>query len=121
MGTVYLTESDSILGIEFRQGGLNFSSISFSKLTSSELQGDQEPGAIEIFPVPARDRLSIHGLHHPSSVRIYDMNGRELFHYPSLSPQNVYINISDFENGVYFMKIENGSELHGIKKFIKIS
>lgn len=65
-----------------------------------------------IYPNPANSRLNIikniSTATHP--IEIYDMNGKALYH----SQFTNHLDISDFENGVYFLKFGNT-----IKKFIK--
>jgi len=71
--------------------------------------------AITIFPNPANNRLTINGLDHNSTISIYDINGKLVYKSEAITNQ---IDISNFQNGIYAIKIE--SENHVIiKKIIK--
>lgn len=72
---------------------------------------------INIFPNPATSELTIYIPANmiTSSYRIYDLSGKQLQQgliENSLTP----INISELENGIYTIKLDNSSEIHKIVK-----
>jgi len=68
---------------------------------------------LTISPNPSKDFIKISGLESKDSFSIYNTLGENLIE-GKVSDQQL-INISDLENGVYYLKIESGS----ILKFIK--
>ncbi len=79
---------------------------------------DSEIGTnISIYPNPAKDLLTIQAGSDINAVTIYDLQGKTIHSIDSNS-EKVSINISDLNNGVYFLKIttEKGEE---VKKIIK--
>ena len=70
-----------------------------------------------IYPIPANDVLNVEGLSPNSRLTIYSISGKELRHIEA-THSTTSMNISDFEKGVYFLKIsaQGNSEIF---KFIK--
>ncbi len=70
-----------------------------------------------IYPIPANDVLNIEGLSPNSRLTVYSISGKELRHIEA-TQSTTSMNISDFEKGVYFLKIsaQGNSEIF---KFIK--
>ncbi|GAB4294267.1 MAG: hypothetical protein Kow0068_19110 [Marinilabiliales bacterium] len=74
---------------------------------------DFSDNSVKIFPNPAKDKFSLEFNNPPGenvNVRIYDISGNEI--YNNSFPYIVYkinINISDFEPGMYLVKINTKS------------
>jgi len=64
---------------------------------------------LKLYPNPAHNTITIDGTVQGQSITVYDIMGKEL-----LNTNNLTINISNFDRGVYFVKVENK-----IIKFIK--
>ena len=64
---------------------------------------------VNIFPNPAHNSITIAGTVQNQNIKIYDIMGKEL-----LNTNKLTINISNFERGIYFVKVDNT-----ISKFIK--
>lgn len=78
--------------------------------------------AISLFPNPVQNSLSVDlgtSLDHPIEVAVYDFIGQELVKL-IVKPNTRSINVdtSELETGVYFIKIQNGSQ-ELVRKFVK--
>ena len=71
--------------------------------------------SITVFPNPASDIIFVNGLNENAKISIYDLSGRLLF---SKQVTNKQIDISNFQSGIYTMKIETSKEIV-TKKFVK--
>lgn len=65
---------------------------------------------INVFPNPASDFIELKGVEAGSSIRIYDINGREVISCKVES--NKAISISKLHAGVYTVRITSNSEVH---------
>lgn len=66
-----------------------------------------------VFPIPARNNLTISSRHtdDPYSIKIYSLDGKEVSHLSRvLLRGNTDIGISQLEEGIYFISIDNGYE-----------
>ena len=76
-----------------------------------------------IFPNPAKDvlQVQINGLTGHTSLTITDANGRQLYIRDMLLEQgsnSMPINISQFSNGIYYVRLSNGKD-NFTKQFVK--
>ena len=67
----------------------------------------------EVYPNPTSDFISVIVNNDVNQIIIYDLLGKE-----KLKTNNRLINISDFESGIYYVKLIN-SEGESIKKIVK--
>jgi len=77
---------------------------------------------ISLFPNPVKNALSVDlgtTLDHPINVAVYDFIGQELT-VMVVEPftRSIKIDTSELETGVYFIKIQNGSQ-ELVRKFVK--
>jgi len=72
------------------------------------LPENQIKNLITVFPNPASEILNIHGLAlgTTSVISIFNMQGNELF-YTTSNKGEYQIDLSNFSNGIYFLKIRN--------------
>ncbi len=77
---------------------------------------------ISLFPNPVVNALSVDlgtSLDHPIDVAVYDFIGQELIALVvKPNTRAIKIDTSDLETGVYFVKIQNGSQ-ELVRKFVK--
>ncbi|MDD2797768.1 MAG: T9SS type A sorting domain-containing protein [Bacteroidales bacterium] len=72
---------------------------------------------VTIYPTLANDFISIKGDDSAGTIKIYNMNGKEVFRQNQMQ-NNKTINISNLINGVYIVKLESESGLR-YGRFIK--
>lgn len=70
-----------------------------------------------IFPNPATDNLSIEANEEITEVNIYNIIGVNVYN-EQCTNNNLNVNISDFNSGVYFVKVKTGNG-ETVKRFIK--
>jgi len=70
-----------------------------------------------IYPIPANDVLNIEGLSTNSRLSIYSISGKELRQIEA-THSTISLNISDIEQGVYFLRI-SAKDKSDVLKFIK--
>lgn len=73
---------------------------------------------IKVYPNPAQDFIQVSGLTESSIISLLDINGRELLKR-NADKESEILNISSFESGIWFVKIENGEEYIS-KKILKL-
>ncbi len=79
----------------------------------------ENTSSFNIFPNPATDNLSIEANEEITEVNIYNILGVNVYNEQcTMNNLQLDINISDFNNGVYFVKVKtNNTEI--VKRFIK--
>lgn len=83
----------------------NVKSISFvAEAPSMGLSNVQERGQITIFPNPTADLLHIQGVETPTTVRIFDLQGKVCKAFPINELENT-CNIADMPQGTYYLQI----------------
>ena len=74
---------------------------------------------LNIFPNPATDNLSIEATEEITEVNIYNIIGVNVYNEQcTMNNLQLDINISDFNSGVYFVKVKTGNG-ETVKRFIK--
>mgnify|MGYP006294094107 FL=1 len=72
--------------------------------------------AIQIFPNPAKDKLTISGLTNKSELSIYSLSGKLL---KQQTVDNGNVNISDLSKGIYVVKIRNNDNILTTQRIVK--
>lgn len=72
---------------------------------------------LNIFPNPATDNLSIEANEQITEVNIYNIIGVSVYN-EQCTNNNLNVNISEFNSGVYFVKVKTGNG-ETVKRFIK--
>ncbi|TVQ90512.1 MAG: T9SS C-terminal target domain-containing protein, partial [Bacteroidetes bacterium] len=73
---------------------------------------------LEVYPNPATRILYIQSPATPDAIRVFDLNGREV--YRSESPRASYqLTIDNFEEGLYLIQVLFGNDLQTIKVIIQ--
>jgi len=73
---------------------------------------------IQLFPNPAQSELNIQQIAAVEKIQVIDVLGKIVFEKKIKSQQNLKINISQFQNGVYFVKAYSAHDVV-VKKFVK--
>lgn len=75
---------------------------------------------IKIYPNPSQNFVNlVFGKSYKSKIELIDVSGKTIF-MDEFSEQTIQLNVSDLQNGLYFMKIEDmETGISAIKKFIK--
>lgn len=80
---------------------------------------EQELVGFNIYPNPASDIINLNAQENIESVTIYNMMSQEVMNHISSEKMNsLELNISNLENGTYFLKIKSGNRV-GVRKLIK--
>ena len=73
---------------------------------------------IQLFPNPAQSELNIQQIAAVEKIQVIDVLGKIVFEKKTNNHQNLKINISQFQNGVYFVKAYSTQGVV-VKKFVK--
>ncbi|HRC36093.1 MAG TPA: T9SS type A sorting domain-containing protein [Bacteroidia bacterium] len=73
---------------------------------------------IQLFPNPAQSEINLQHTTAVEKIQVIDVLGKILFEKKTNSQQNLKINISQFQNGVYFVKAYSTQGVV-VKKFVK--
>ncbi|MBA3704485.1 MAG: T9SS type A sorting domain-containing protein [Bacteroidetes bacterium] len=71
-----------------------------------------------IYPNPANDYIVIEGLNIDSKIELYDILGRKVFSQIT-NNSNTKIDVSEFNQGIFFLKVITQDGISDIGKFIK--
>jgi len=74
--------------------------------------------AVEIFPNPADNQITIKNIGDFTNLEIYNVGGQEVYK-TKLSQPVCMLNIGSFNNGLYFVKMSNETGSFLTKKFVK--
>jgi hypothetical protein len=85
---------------------------------SASAQESESRTSVEVFPNPAKDHITIRTNNKCSVVTIYDVNGKAILSETKNSPK-FDINVEQFENGIYFIKITTEKETNYSKIIIQ--
>lgn len=77
----------------------------------------ENTSSFNIFPNPATDNLSIEANEEITEVNIYNIIGVSVYN-EQCTNNNLNVNISEFNSGVYFIKVKTGNG-ETVKRFIK--
>ena len=98
---------------------LNFQSIFGT--TTSIVTNDNSEKLFSVFPNPASDFLHFNNSNHlnsPTTIRIYNTLGEIVFS-KVVARESETINISNFPNGIYFLRITNAMGQQSQTKLVK--
>ena len=73
---------------------------------------------IQLFPNPAQSEINLQHITAVEKIQVIDLLGKIVFEKKTNSQQNLKINISQFQNGVYFVKAYSTQGVV-VKKFVK--
>lgn len=76
----------------------------FGSLTDPTNVNEPEPVALQVYPNPAREVLNIVSSEMIQEVRLINMLG-QMVHTSSVESNNVQLNVSGFDRGIYFIQI----------------
>jgi hypothetical protein len=71
---------------------------------------------LSVYPNPTKDRVTIDSNGEIKSIEIYSITGAKVYSKPTISnnPSNE-VDLSDFQNGVYVLVVNDGVKRHTIK------
>lgn len=96
----FVSYEDERLGQEARG---KIQHIRFADKTNSALHTADETG-VSIYPNPADNMLTINGVEHPTTVRIYSTNGA-LQIMENISSNNNTLSVASLSKGIYLLQI----------------
>ena len=102
-------------GNRFIEGDGDFGSEDrklFSINNTTEIASDDQE-SLKVYPNPANDYLMVEG--EMTSIEIYDAMGQRLL-VKETKDANLRINISEYSNGIYFLRVNNNGET-AVRKF----
>lgn len=70
-----------------------------------------------VYPNPFVDNIKLvfDKLENNASISIYDVSGKELYHYNKINTLTTKLDLSSFSSGIYFVRSNNGEEQQLIK------
>jgi len=111
-GTVYLSEQDSLMRLNFNNGGFNLGSITFTPTDKpSSIDLTRLNNELRIYPVPATESVQVMSEMVISGYSLYDMNGRKMAHSQTVNMNEFQININKYPQGIYLLltRTRNGN------------
>ena len=80
------------------------------------LGGDLE--TVNFYPNPATNSITVSSTESNSALSIFDMSGRRV-HAQMLQAGNTEIDITQFENGTYILRVDNGTKM-SVNRLVKM-
>lgn len=108
----------------FNEPGCSTISDEFEDILSINQYNDFG-SSIELFPNPAQKKVNISFYHKDGNsaiITVFNNEGKEIIRFKPISfnsSLNHSINIENWDNGVYFVKVESNSTVN-VKRFVKI-
>ena len=78
---------------------------------------DNEMACVSLYPNPAREQVSF-TLDNDAQINIFDVTGR-MVREMNVAAGNAQLNVSELENGVYFVNFRYANGMTAIAKFVK--
>lgn len=82
----------------------------------SEVESLKTVNGVRVYPNPVTNELRIDG--DADAVKIYSVVGKEVFN--SKLNSNKVVNVSDFEQGIYFVSLYKGTQVLATRKIVKV-
>jgi beta-glucanase (GH16 family) len=114
VGTVYLTQADTLMRIFFNTGNFNLGKMTFTPTLdpSTNVMNGEVP-VMEIFPNPARDMVTIRAESMIKKVTLIDLQGGVLEVIDGNEESSVVFHLQNYRNGMYILQIElTDNQLH---------
>ena len=103
---IYVDDKDAVI-LDFWQIDVNSNFVNDESECNSLSVREIKDSAISTYPNPVNDVLFIQSIHIIDSIKIYDVNGRQLEAIDIANNRfNSEIKISGYSKGVYFVKIK---------------
>jgi hypothetical protein len=74
---------------------------------------------LEVYPNPAESEFRVFCENKFSTIKVYDLTGNEVYHSTCVSRNEEIIASNEFKPGIYFVRVETGSEVHTSKVVIE--
>ena len=92
--------------------------IDYVKITGKAVEGvNENVASVSLYPNPAREQVSF-SLENDAQVSVYDMTGR-MVSTMNMAAGQAQLNVSDLENGVYFVNVRYTNGATAMSKFVK--
>ena len=112
--TTNLSEGSYKLRLKVIQSGFNLNWIEFDFTGNSMGIDNNEMIGVRLFPNPVNEILNLYSEYETFTIEIFDIIGKKIFEAENLNS----INVRDFEEGIYLLKISSGNFKQS-KLFIK--
>jgi hypothetical protein len=99
MGTIYVYQTDTVTGCQWMDGLAVF----INAVGTDEVSA---VNAWQLYPNPASDIINIEGLNGNAQVMVMDATGRLMDQF-NTTETKVYLNISDYESGIYLIQVKD--------------
>jgi hypothetical protein len=73
--------------------------------------------SVSLYPNPAREQVSFN-LENDAQVSVFDMMGRKVIEMNAVAGE-AQLNVSQLENGVYFINVRYANGTTAVSKFVK--
>lgn len=122
IGTVYLTQSDTLMRIFFNTGGFNFSKVTFTPTSDpTSVASNQADITLEVYPLPAKGYVTVRSDTPIEEVQLIDLNGRKVLVQNGFQERMVTISTSDCHNGIYLLRVLSADKQTAFKRVIVLS
>jgi hypothetical protein len=123
LNTFYIQGQDSLWLSAYQRYGKAYSSSLSPKMCSVDAEDFDLKANIEIYPNPAIDKFSIStgelSIGKEIFINIYDLTGRSVYERSTkISGENIEINTSSFQSGLYLVSINIDGKLASRKVLI---
>ncbi|MBN1133063.1 MAG: family 16 glycosylhydrolase [Bacteroidales bacterium] len=116
-GKAFLTESDTVMKIDFNTGGFNLGAITITSTVSDEHGRNIPTLGFELYPNPASGMVSILSGEIPGTIHVTDLFGRQIITkiFPGKN-HSCTLDVSNFDNGIYLVIMESDNGERSICK-----
>ncbi len=118
-GIAYLTEADTVLSLNFRTGGFNVSTMTFTPTESSNTQDNSFAKTISVYPNPFGDLIEIRSGQELNSLEILDISGKRLKIRKQIEDTRLQLDLGELSPGLYILRVSHKNGAWENHKLIK--
>ena len=121
-------EGDIIAAGGNMSNGAGMNDLWLTKLSDSTfitgLENSTVTTGISVYPNPSKGVIKLSGFFHPERLRITDITGKIVFqsemeNQSKLHESQIKIDLSDFGKGIYFIRLETGTNIYTEKLIVQ--
>jgi len=118
-GLFEMSPSDTLLKISIIKGGFNLAAMTFSYADAPVSIRESMHTELSIYPVPANNVVFVRGIPENSDLVLFDSKGSIIQKIRIAESPQLKLDISSYNEGLYFIKVlsPSGKSLNG--KFIR--
>ena len=103
---IHFTKGENSIQTLFSKSGFNLNYINFELVTVDDVANVSNAEELKVFPNPTADNIFIQSnKNQPVLIQITDINGKLVFTNSYSNTDNITIDLSSYDRGIYIVKL----------------